>query len=100
MNQQQPKKQEIKIADNIPGAEYANLMQVGHNKDEFQIMFANILGPSGRVVGKILTTPGHFKRMLKAMEENLEKYENQFGKIEESEAPQGTSKMGFEDRDN
>jgi Protein of unknown function (DUF3467) len=78
---------QIKIADNIPGAEYANLMQSGYNKDEFQIMFASMMGGSGKVVGKIITSPGHFKRMLGAMQESLKKYEEQFGKIEQSESP-------------
>ena len=77
-------RQEIKIADNIPGAEYANAMQVNHNKDEFQMMFLNIMGASGRVTGKILTSPGHYNRMIAAMTENLKKYEEQFGNVEEA----------------
>lgn len=83
-NQNQQAKQEIKIADNIPGAEYANAMQANHNKDEFQLMFLNIMGGSGRVTGKIITSPGHFKRILAAMQANLEKYEKQYGEIKES----------------
>ncbi len=81
-----PQKQEIKIADNIPGAEYANAMQVNHSKDEFQIMFLSIMGMSGRVTGKVMTNPGHFKRMVNALNENLKKYEDQFGEIKESAA--------------
>jgi len=87
---------QIKIADNIPGAEYANLMQTGHNKDEFQMMFASVMGGSGRVVSKVITSPGHFKRMLGAMQENLKKYEEQFGKIKEAESPEKS--IGFEER--
>jgi hypothetical protein len=77
--------QEIKIADNMPGAEYANAMQVNHTKEEFQMMFFNILGASGRVVGKIITNPGHFKRMIAAMSDNLKKYEERFGAVSEAE---------------
>ena len=80
----QPQKREIKIADNIPGAEYANAMQANHNKDEFHLMFLNLMGPSGRVTGKIITSPGHFKRMIAAMQENLKKYEEQFGEVTEA----------------
>jgi DNA gyrase inhibitor GyrI len=86
MTNPQPQKQEIQIADNIPGAEYANAMQVNHSKDEFQIMFLSIMGMSGRVTGKVMTNPGHFKRMVNAMNENLKKYEDQFGEIKESAA--------------
>ncbi len=77
-------KQEIRISDNIPGAEYANAMQVKHDKYEFQLAFLNITPPNGRVVGKIITNPGHFKRMISAMQENLKKYEEKFGEIKET----------------
>jgi len=88
------KPQEIKIADNIPGAEYANAMQVNHNKDEIQMMFLSIMGVSGRVAGKIITSPGHFKRMIAAMEDNLKKYEESFGEVKESVGP-GSKEIGF-----
>lgn len=98
-NQQPPApggqaRKEIKIADNIPGAEYANAMQVNHNKDEFQMMFLNILGASGRVSAKIITSPGHFKRILAAMQDNLKKYEEKFGEIKEVAGPDG-KEIGF-----
>lgn len=92
-NQAQAQKKEIKIADNIPGAEYANAMQVNHNKDEFQMMFLNILGASGRVTGKIITSPGHYKRIIAAMTENLAKYEKEYGEIKESTGPE--KEIGF-----
>jgi len=85
---------QIKIADNIPGAEYANAMQINHSKDEIQLMFLNIFAASGRVTGKIVTSPGHFKRMIKAMNENLDKYEKQFGKIEETKI--NNNEIGFQ----
>lgn len=87
---------QIKIADNIPGAEYANFMQINHNKEEIQIIFGNISGPSGRVVSKVITTPGHLKRMISAMQDNLSKYEEKFGKIEEAEIPENS--IGFQER--
>ncbi len=78
-------RKEIKIADNIPGGEYANAMQANHSKDEFYLTFLNIMAGSGRVTGKIITNPGHFKRMLAAMQENLKKYEETFGEVKEAE---------------
>ncbi len=88
------KPQEIKIADNIPGAEYANAMQINHNKDEMQVMFLNIMGISGRVTGKIITSPGHFKRMIAAMTDNLKKYEERFGEVKEAVGPEN-KEIGF-----
>ena len=90
----QKKQVELKIADNIPGAEYANAMQVNHNRDEFQMMFLNILGGSGRVSAKIISSPGHYKRMLAAMQDNLKKYEEQFGEIKDVTGPEG-KEIGF-----
>lgn len=84
--QKSNQKQEIKIADNIPGAEYANAMQSRFNKDEFQLLFFNILGASGKVSSKIITSPGHFKRMILAMNGSLKNYEDKFGEIKEAEA--------------
>ena len=84
---------EIKIADNFAGGEYANAMQVAHGKDEFLLTFLNIVPPSGRVSSKIISSPGHFKRMVAALNDNLKKYEEKFGIIEEAQTPK--SEIGF-----
>lgn len=78
-------KVEIKLADNIPGGEYSNAMQVVFNKDEFTLPFFNIVGGAGRVVAKIISNPGHFKRMIAVMEKSLKEYEAKFGNIKEAE---------------
>lgn len=96
-NQQQPQNnqpQQIQIKDGILGGEYANGMQVSHTKEEFLITFLNIIPPSGRVAGKIISSPGHIKRMIKALEDNLKKYEEKFGAVEEAENPK-ENKIGF-----
>lgn len=92
-NQDQIKTQQIQIKDNFAGGEYANAMQVSHNKEEFLLTFMNIIPPIGRVCGKIITSPGHVKRMMKALEENLKKYEEKFGPVEQAEGP--TKEIGF-----
>lgn len=85
-NQQQAQngKQEIKIIDNIPGAEYSNIAQIAHTKEEFLIKFLNVIEGGGRVVGKMILSPAHLKRMVVAMNENLKKYEENFGEIKEA----------------
>ena len=93
---EEKKKIEIKIADNIPGGQYANAMQIRHNKDEFLLTFLNVTPPTGRVSAKIITSPGHFKRMINAMKENLKNYEKSFGDIREADSPE--KGIGFEDR--
>ena len=90
-NQNQPStpngQMEIKITDNFAGAEYANGMQVSHTKEEFILNFLNIVPPSGRVVSKVITSPGHIKRMIAALAENLKKYEENFGSVETAQSP-------------
>lgn len=93
-----PAGMEIKIADNIPGAEYTNMMQVNHTQEEFMMMFANVVGASGRVVGKIITGPGHMKRIVAALADNIKKYEERFGVIKAADAPQTGTGLGFEER--
>lgn len=96
--QAQPGQQQIKIADNIPGAEYANMMQVNHTQEEFMMVFMNVAGQSGRVVSKVLTSPGHMKRIVAALADNIKKYEERFGEIKAADAPQTNTGLGFEDR--
>lgn len=86
--------QEIQIKDGFAGADYANGMQVLHTKEEFILNFLNIVPPSGRVVSKIITSPGHIKRMIAALDENLKKYESSFGSVEVAESPK--DKIGFQ----
>ena len=89
----QAKQQQIQIKDGFAGGEYANAMQASHGKEEFLLTFLNIAGPSGRVCGKIITSPGHIKRMIGALEENLKKYEEKFGAVEQAESPK--NEIGF-----
>lgn len=92
----QAARQDIQIADNIPGADYANLVQAGFpNRDEFNLNFITIASGSGRVVSKIITNPGHFKRMAALMNKLIEDYEAKFGKIEE--APEVNKEIGFKE---
>lgn len=89
----QNQENQIQIRDNFSGGEYANAMYVSHTKEEFLLTFLNIVAPSGRVVGKIITSPGHLKRIIRALDENLKKYEAAFGKVQEAEAPK--NEIGF-----
>ncbi len=76
----------IKVLDKDLKGNYANLMRVSHTKEEFFLDFANILpGQDGVIVSRIITNPGHFKRMVLVLNDNLKKYEENFGKIEESQ---------------
>lgn len=67
---------------------YANLMSVSHTGEEFVLDFFAVTPSSsgqarGTLVSRVVTSPPHFKRIVAALEDNLEKYEAQFGEIEE-----------------
>lgn len=96
MDNQQPPGQQIniKIEDAIMKGVYANAMGVSHTKEEFVVDFMNIYPyqRAGIVTARVITSPGHIKRIYKALEENIKKYEQNFGKIEEAKEPSG---IGF-----
>jgi hypothetical protein len=85
---------QIKATDEKLKGEYSNMAQIMHTKEEFVLDFLNIFPPTGTLNSRIIVSPGHFKRMVNAMEENLKKYEESFGKVEESEAPKNS--IGFQ----
>ena len=93
MTQQQSQQVQIKASDEKLKGEYSNVMQILHTKEEFVLDFMNVFPPTGTLNSRIILSPGHLKRMVKAMEENLKKYENDFGQIEEAESPKA---IGFQ----
>jgi hypothetical protein len=91
---QQGQQINIKIEDAVMKGVYANAMGVSHSKEEFVMDFMNIFPyqRAGIVTARVITSPGHMKRIYKALEDNIKKYESAFGKIEEAKAPDG---IGF-----
>ncbi len=94
-NQNQQQQIQIKITDDIAKGVYSNAMEVKHNKDEFCLDFMNIFPPIGAMTARIIVSPGHIKRMIGVLQENLEKYEKNFGSISEAEEPKKAG-IGFD----
>ena len=88
-------KQEIKVnfPEKLHGGVYANNMIVTHTKEEFVMDYLMVVPPAGAVTARIIVSPGHMKRVVAALNENIAKYEQKFGEIETAEAPQVN--MGF-----
>lgn len=86
----------VKINDEVLKGSYANMMMVSHTKEEFILDFLNIFPAQkqGVVTARVITSPGHLKRLAAAIAENLSKYESQFGKIEEAK-PIQENEIGF-----
>jgi hypothetical protein len=68
---------------------YSNLMMISHRKEEFILDFLFVQPqrtPQGQAIAnlrsRVVTTPEHMKRILKAIEENISRYEQAFGPIQ------------------
>jgi hypothetical protein len=84
---------QIKADDQTLKGSYANLAMINHTKEEFAIDFVNVLPPQGVLLSRIFMSPGHAKRLLAALDQNIKAYEKQFGKVTEAEIPEKT--IGF-----
>ncbi|MBI3956929.1 MAG: DUF3467 domain-containing protein [Candidatus Kerfeldbacteria bacterium] len=94
--QQQGQRQiQIKITDEVMKGVPSNMMAVSHSREEFVLDFMNIIPPQGQgiVTSRVVVTPGHMKRIVAALKENIERYEKQFGKIANTPSPQ--DEIGF-----
>ncbi len=77
----------IKIDDEELKGRYANLVRISHTREEFILDFINVVPPQGAVTARVITSPGHLKRLIRALGSNLQHYEERFGPIEEAAEP-------------
>ena len=85
---------QIKANDEILKGEYANAMQVMHTKEEFVMDFLSTFPPVANLVSRVIVSPGQMKLIARALNENIKKYEEQFGSVTPSEEPKNT--IGFQ----
>ncbi len=83
----------IKVPEDVEKGVYANAMQVGHSRDEFVLDFINFIPHqnSGTVNARVVLTPSALKRIIAALQDNLSKYEKNYGTVEYSDQ----SSIGF-----
>jgi hypothetical protein len=76
---------QIELDDATAQGAYCNLVFLNHNDAEFTFDFVYVQpgGPRARVRSRIILSPRHAKRFLRAIETNIARYEQAFGKIEE-----------------
>jgi hypothetical protein len=79
----------VKISDEELKGRYSNLLRITHTREEFILDFINLVPPQGIVTARIVTSPGHLKRILRALAANLERYEQTYGSIPEAAEPAG-----------
>ena len=88
--------QEIKVnfPPHLQGGAYSNNMVVAHTREEFVMDFMMVIPPAGTVMSRVIISPGHMKRMITALQDNVKKYEARFGTIQAAEEPKG--RIGFQ----
>ncbi len=97
MSEQKSPKQEIKVSfpEQLKGGAYCNILQIVHTKEEFIMDFMMITPPIGAVVSRVIMSPGHMKRTIAALQNNLKKYEDKFSPIKEAPEPTEERSIGF-----
>ena len=88
MDQQQPQEQNqlnIEISEEMAEGEYANLAIITHSHAEFVVDFVNVMPGTAKskVKSRIILTPQHAKRFMKAITENIMRFEQANGIIRE-----------------
>jgi hypothetical protein len=82
-NQQQPQQINIELGEKEAEGIYSNLAIITHSPAEFIIDFTRIVPgvPKAKVHARIITTPQHAKMLMRALKENIDKFEARFGEI-------------------
>ena len=76
---------------------YSNLVMIHHNAEEFSLNFIYVFPnvPQGKLLASVIVSPAHAKRLMRAMAENINRYEAQFGTIPETPGGGPEPTVGF-----
>lgn len=79
-NQQQL---DIELGEDVAEGTYSNFAIITHSNSEFILDFVRLLPgiPKGRVKSRIILAPQHAKRLMLALNDNVQKFEEVFGEI-------------------
>ena len=87
MNENVENRVNIELSDEIAEGIYSNLAIITHSNSEFIVDFVKMMPgvPKAKVKSRIILTPQHAKRLMHALQENMQKFEAKHGKVVESE---------------
>jgi len=79
----------IELDEKIAQGIYSNLAIINHSVSEFVVDFVTIMPgiPKSKVKSRIILTPQHAKRFLKALNDNVKRFENAHGVIKDNDQP-------------
>lgn len=82
-----PNQLNIEISEEVAEGQYANLAIITHSHAEFVVDFVNVMPgtPKSKVKSRIILTPQHAKRLMRALTENIQKFESSHGPIQDIE---------------
>ena len=82
-----PNQINIELSEEVAEGVYSNLAMIAHSNSEFVIDFIRLMPgvPKAKVKSRIVITPEHAKRLLSALSDNINKYEETFGPIKKTE---------------
>ncbi|HBK83375.1 MAG TPA: DUF3467 domain-containing protein [Flavobacterium sp.] len=80
----------IELDEKVSEGIYSNLAIINHSNSEFVVDYVTIMPgvPKAKVKSRIILTPQHAKRFLKALAENIHRFELAHGEIKEDDSPQ------------
>ncbi len=95
--QQNKGKLNIELPEETAQGVYSNLAIITHSPSEFVLDFIRVMPgmPKARVKSRIIVTPQHAKRLMKALQDNIRKYEQQHGPISDISGPEQMLPMNF-----
>lgn len=79
---------DIELSEEVAEGIYSNLAVITHSQSEFVVDFIRIMPgvPKARVKSRILLTPQHAKRLVRALQDNIARFEQANGKIKDLDA--------------
>ena len=77
----------VKLPDDVLPGVYSNQMLIRHTREEFLLDFMNLFPPQGVVTARVIVSPGHLKRIIHALQQNLTGYEKKHGPVAEAPEP-------------
>ena len=83
MEEQKNNGLQLELAQDVAQGQYANFAIITHSSSDFILDFARVLPglPKAQVKSRVILAPEHAKRLLAALQENIMRYEQEFGAI-------------------
>lgn len=88
-NKKKPGQINIELDEKVAEGTYSNLAIINHSVSEFVVDFISIMPgtPKSKVKSRIILTPQHAKRLLKALGDNINRFEKAHGEIKDYDQP-------------